>query len=323
VRNLRLVGFFLALGVVAACWALTCAAWRFDEVAKGVLPLEPRDFPSLTLLTLGTGGAYENPARRGPATAVALGSRVVLIDAGRGVAESLRAAKLPVPQADTLLLTHLLPENTVGLDDLLLTGWREGRTTPLRVIGPPGTRALVEGLAAAHAGAIAALGAALDLPASGASATALEIDDGWSETLGALSVRAAALPGGPLGARAYRFEASGRSIVVSGTGWAPDALAGFARGASVLVHEGAFVPGPEVAHELGIDAEAEGLLRREAALHTALADVGALAARAGVGTLVLVRLRPPPVFDLQVTSLVDDSDDGRIVIANDGGEITP
>ena len=321
-RNLRLVGFVLGLGVVAACGALTCAAWRFDQVAEGVLPLEPRDFPRITLLTLGTGGVYENPARRGPATAVALGRRVVLVDAGRGVAESLRAAKLPVAQPDTLLLTHLLPENTVGLDDLLLTGWLEGRATPLRVIGPPGTRALVEGLAAAHAGAIAALGSALDLPPAGASATALEIEDGWSETEAALSVRAAALPGGPLGARAYRFEAGGRSIVVSGTGWAPDALAGLARGASVLVHEAGFVPGPEVARELGIDAQAERF-RREAALHTSLADVGALAARAGVGTLVLVRLRPPPVFDLQITSLVDDSFDGRILIANDGGEITP
>ena len=320
--NFRLVGFLVALGVVAACWALTCAAWRFDQVAEGVLPLEPRDFPRMTLLTLGTGGAYENPARGGPATAIALGRRVLLVDAGRGVAESLRAAKLPVAQPDTLLLTHLLPENTVGLDDLLLTGWLGGRATPLRVIGPPGTRALVEGLAAAHAGAIAALGSALGLPPAGASATALEIDDGWSETEATLSVRAAALPGGPLGARAYRFEASGRSIVVSGTGWAPDALAAFARGASLLVHEAAFVPGPEVARELGIDAQAERL-RREGALHTALAEVGALAARAGVGTLVLVRLRPPPVYDLQITSLVDDSFDGRILIPGDGDEITP
>jgi ribonuclease BN (tRNA processing enzyme) len=322
VKNFRLVGFAVALGVVIACWALTCAAWRFDEVAAGVLPLEPREFPRLTLLTLGTGGAYENPARGGPATAVAFGERVLLVDAGRGVAESLRAAKLPVAQPDTLLLTHLLPENTVGLDDLLLTGWLEGRAAPLRVIGPPGTRALVDGLAAAHAGAIAALGSALGLPRAGASATALEIEDGWAETLGALSVRAAALPGGPLDARAYRFEAEGRSIVVSGTGWAPEALAGFARGASVLVHEAAFVPTPEVARELGIEAQAERL-QREGALHTPLADVGALAARAGVGMLVLVRLRPPPVYDLQITSLVDDSFDGRILIADDGDEITP
>jgi ribonuclease BN (tRNA processing enzyme) len=90
----------------------------------------------------------------------------------------------------------------------------------------------------------------------------------------------------------------------------------------VLVHEAAFVPTPEQAGELGIEAEA-GRLEREARLHTALRDVGALAARAGVGSLVLVRLRPPPVYDLQITTLVDDTYSGRIVIPDDGEEITP
>ncbi len=320
--GLRLMGLVVGLGVAIASWALTCAAWRFDEVAEGVVPLEAREFQRMALLTLGTGGAYENPARRGPATAVALGRRVLLVDAGRGVAESLRAAKLPVSQPDTLLLTHLLPENTVGIDDLLLTGWLDGRTTPLRVIGPPGTRALIEGLAAGHAGAIAALGAALALPTAGAGAEVFEIADGWSETQGGLSVRAAALPGGPIAARAYRFEAAGRSIVVSGTGWAPDALIAFANAASVLVHEAAFIPSPEVARELGIEDQSDRL-QREAALHTSLAEVGALAGRAGVGALVLVRLRPPPVYDLQITSVIDDTFDGRIVIAQDGDELIP
>jgi ribonuclease BN (tRNA processing enzyme) len=125
-----------------------------------------------------------------------------------------------------------------------------------------------------------------------------------------------------LPARAYRFEAEGRSLVVSGTGWAPEALSDFARGANLLVHEAAFIPGPEVARELGIEAQTDRL-QREAALHTALDGVGRLAARAGVGTLVLVRLRPPPVYDLQITSLVDDSFDGRILIAEDGDEFTP
>jgi ribonuclease Z len=308
VKNFRLVGVVVGLVVVIACWAATCAAWRFDRVAEGVRPLEARAFPELTLLTLGTGGAYENPSRRGPASAVALGSRVLLVDAGRGVAESLRAAKLPVAQPETLLLTNLLAENTVGLDDLLLTGWLEGRARPLRVIGPPGTRALVEGVAAAQAGAVAALASSLGLAPEGAAASAIEIPDGWSEAIEALSVRAAALPGGP--------------IVISGTGWGPEALTALARGANLLVHEAAFLPTHEIARELGIEAQADRL-QREAAIHTALDAVGRLAARAGVGALVLVRLRPPPVYDLQITSLVDDSFDGRILIPSDGDEITP
>jgi len=73
---------------------------------------------------------------------------------------------------------------------------------------------------------------------------------------------------------------------------------------------------------MGIDEDPE-LLRRDAALHTSIESVGDIARRADADTLVLVRLRPPPVFDIQITTHVDDRYDGRIVIASDGDEITP
>ena len=73
---------------------------------------------------------------------------------------------------------------------------------------------------------------------------------------------------------------------------------------------------------MGFEADPERL-RREAVEHTEIDEVGALAQAAGVETLVLVRLRPPPVYDLQITSVVDDEFAGRIVIASDGDEITP
>ena len=100
------------------------------------------------------------------------------------------------------------------------------------------------------------------------------------------------------------------------------ALVRFARGTHTLVHEAAFVPTPVQALELGI-AEDPERLRREAALHTSLEAVGRVAMRVGAKILVLVRLRPPPVYDLQITSIVDDHFEGRILIACDGDEITP
>ncbi len=320
--NVRIAGLLLVLGVALGSWALTCAAWRAERVMAGVAPLDPREFPRLTVVTLGTGGAYENPDRRGPCTAIALGGRVVLVDAGRGVAEALRASSIPVAQPDTVFLTSLLAENTVGLDDLLLTGWLRGREHPLRVVGPKGTGALTAALVASHRAGIEARAAALGLPEAAARFEVFEVAGGWSGDAGELGVRAGALPGGPLAALAWRFESGARSVVVAGTGWAPDPLIAFAREADVLVHEAAFVPTPELAEEIGLTVEPERL-RREAALHTSIDDVGELAARAGVKTLVLVRLRPPPVYDLQITGLVDDHFAGRIVIADDGDEITP
>jgi ribonuclease BN (tRNA processing enzyme) len=210
----------------------------------------------------------------------------------------------------------------VGLDDLLLSGWLAGRAAPLRVFGPPGTAELARGLQDAHRAAIRARAAALGLPEAGASIEVRELEGGWGERLGGLSVRAAELPGGPLPALAYRFEADGRSAVVATSGWAPDALVAFARGADLLVHEAVFIPTPELAAEIGLDTDPDRL-RREAALHTPIESVGALASRAGVATLALVRLRPPPVYDLQITSIVDDGFAGRIIVADDGDELRP
>jgi ribonuclease BN (tRNA processing enzyme) len=245
-----------------------------------------------------------------------------VVDAGRAVADALRLSLIPVQQADTVYLTSLLPENTVGLDDLLLLGWINGRSEPLRVVGPVGTQALTDALSAAHRAGIEARAGGLGIESAAPSFEVVEISDDWSEQVGALSVRAAPLPGGPIGAFAYRFEASGRSAVIGGSGWAPEALVDLARGADLLLHEAVFILTPKIAEELGFEAEAERL-EREAAEHTALEAVGALAQQAGVKTLVLVRLRPPPVYDLQITSVVDDDFEGRIVIAEDGDEITP
>lgn len=319
--DLRVFGLLLALAVGIASWFVTCAAWQFDEVAAGVLPLEPRSFAGFTVVTVGTGGAFENQHRRGPAAAVGLGESVLLVDAGRSVAEGLRQAEIPVSQPDTVLLTNLLPENTLGLDDLLVTGFIDGRREPVRLLGPEGTVELARAVEASARRGIAAWSEALGLEGA-PRYEAAEIDDGWSETRGGMTVSAGALPGGPTAALAYRFEAGGRSAVLSGTGWGGEALTGFARGAGLLLHQAVMVPTPEEATELGIDEDPEKL-RREAAIHTSFEEAGDIARRAGVDTLVLVRLRPPPVYDLQLTMIIDDHFDGRIDVADDGDEFTP
>jgi len=261
--NLKLFGLFLALCLIAAGIAGSCVLWRAAEIGELVRPLEHRAFPRLTVVTVGTGGSYENPERRGPCTAIGWGHRIFLVDAGRGVAEGLRLSKIPVSQPATVLLTNLMPQNTQGLDDLIFTGW-----------------------------------------------------------LANLTISAGALPGGSLPALAYRFKGLHRSVVVSGTGWAPDALVEFAMGADMLVHEAVYIPTPEDIENAGVIADPKRL-RLEAALHTSLLDVGELAGRARVKTLVLVRMRPPPFFDLQLKHLIDDHFDGTISFPEDGDELTP
>jgi len=322
VFQFRLASIIVVAAIAAVAWVLTCGAWRLEQEVDRVGPLDPRDYDRLTVIALGTGDRHENPARRGPATAIGLGAQIVLVDAGRALADALRLAKIPVRQPDTVYLTSLLPENVVGLDDLLLVGWIDGREAPVRIVGPVGTRALTDALTAAHRAGIAARAGGMGIRSAAPRFEAVEISGGFAEQVGELQVRAADLPDGPIEALAYRFEARGRSAVVSGTGWAEAALIEFARGANLLVHEAVYTPTLEVAKQMELDEPPDQLLRA-AREHTAIADVGAIAQRAGVDTLVLVRMRPPPVYDLQITSVVDDTFDGRIVIAEDGEEVTP
>ena len=106
---------------------------------------------------LGTGTPLPDPDRSGPATAVVVDGAAYLFDAGAGV---VRRASLGVRKGITALnavnlkiafLTHLHSDHTMGLPDLMLTPWTMGRTEPLELYGPAGTRAMTEGIQKAWA----------------------------------------------------------------------------------------------------------------------------------------------------------------------------
>ena len=63
-------------------------------------------------------------------------------------------------------------------------------------------------------------------------------------------------------------------------------------------------------------------LEREAAMSTPLLGVGELASRANVDRLMLIRLRPPPFFKLQVRSIVGQTFDGTVLVPEDGDEFS-
>jgi len=320
--NFRMIVALMLAFVMVGAWFAACVIYRAAEIGELVSPLEPRAYPQLTVTAVGTGSSYENPTRFGPSTAVSWGEHIVLVDTGRGIADALRGAKIPVDQPHIVLVSNLMPVNTLGLDELLFTGWLRDRDEPLRVLGPAGTRAMVEQLMQAYQTGREALGRALPLPADGARIVAEDISDGWSETIDNVTIRAAALPGGPLPALAYRFEWGKRSVVVATTGWGVDAVVELAKGTDILVQEGVYIPAPDSLEDAGVVADPERL-EREAAIHTSLLDVGGVAQRANADRLMLVRLQPPPFYALQVRSIVSESYDGQILVPEDGSEYEP
>src|SRR3546814_12982264 len=90
-----------------------------------------------------------------------------------------------------------------------------------------------------------------------------------------------------------------RSIVFSGDTRASDNLTALAAGADILVHEANHLPGIErQAREQvagGLAMAPADFVQHIARAHTPIGDVGKIAQRAGVGTLVLRHIYPDDV----------------------------
>lgn len=106
---------------------------------------------STVVVLLGTGMPRPDPKASGPATAVVVGNRVFLIDAGPGVERQLSAAQLPINGVTALFITHLHSDHTLGYPDLIFTSWVMGRKTPLQAFGPHGLQTMTNHLIAAFA----------------------------------------------------------------------------------------------------------------------------------------------------------------------------
>jgi ribonuclease Z len=97
----------------------------------------------LEVLLLGTGFPRPDPQRAGPSTAVVIGEKWFVVDAGRGTTMRLAATDLKYENLRGVFLTHLHSDHTAGLPDLFDTSWQFGRkTVPLQLYGPPGTKKL-------------------------------------------------------------------------------------------------------------------------------------------------------------------------------------
>lgn len=185
---------------------------------------------------LGTGGPEFAPGRAGPSTLIEAGDDLLLFDAGRGVSERLYESRINPKRIERIFLTHLHSDHITGLADLWMTPWfLLGRTAPLEVWGPPGTKAMIAGMRAMYAHDVAARANAFN-PASAIAVTVHEITAGTVYEKD--GVRVVAFPvehadGNP--AFGYRIERGGHRVVLSGDTTYSASLVAAGRGADVIV----------------------------------------------------------------------------------------
>jgi ribonuclease Z len=188
---------------------------------------------------LGTGNPRPVMSRFGPSILVEAGKEKLVFDCGRGASQRLDQLKIPFSEITALFLTHLHSDHTVGIPDLWLTGWVMGRTTPLAVWGPEGTKAMMQHLQEAYAFDIhIRRDVDTKLPGAGAEVVAQDIEEGVVYNSAGVKVTAFLVDHGEIKpAFGYRVDYGGHSVTLSGDTRPSENLIKFAHGTDVLIHE--------------------------------------------------------------------------------------
>src|SRR6185436_18893354 len=256
------------------------------------------------VILLGTKGGPSLGAsgRNNAATVILINGVPYLVDCGYGVSRQMISAGISLDRLRYIFITHHHSDHNLEYGALLYNAEVTSKPGRIDAYGPPGLRRMTRDFFRYEQ---------FDIE------TRIK-DEGGSDLRKLVFVHDFARPGlvmqnaevkvtslrvlhPPITqSYAYRFDAKDRSVVISGdTAYAPT-LAGFAKGADVLVHEAMYLPGVQRLIDRYPDAKRLG--QHLIASHTSTEDVGLVAAQAGVKTLVLSHLVPgddPSITDEQ------------------------
>jgi len=262
------------------------------------------------------------PGRAGPGVLVEVKPDIKLqFDTGRGTTLRLTEAGVKLPDITAVFLTHHHSDHMVGLPDLAMGFWLEqwgSDLSPLEVVAPLGpaadyaTRALEHWqdemtIRSAHTGRDA--NASINVSAFAASDKAQVVFESGDVKVSAISVRHEPI----VPAVAYRVDTAAGSVVISGDTAVCPTLERLANEATVLVQE-----------VFRIKALPEGFLsdpQSIASYHSDVTHVGEMADRAGVGTLLLTHVIPPPTSAEIKVDIINDirraGYRGPVIVADD------
>lgn len=269
------------------------------------------------VVILGSGTPNADPNRSGPSIAIVVNGSAYLVDAGPGLVRRASAAgrkgitALAMPKLKTVFLTHLHSDHTLGLPDLIYSPWTLERTDPIRIFGPPGTRAMVHHIEKAWKQDVhMRLTGGEPSNKTGYRALATEIKPGVVYQDANVKVTAFAVPHGSWkDALGYRFDTKDRSVVISGdTTYSPE-LANVCSGCDVLLHE--------VYSQPGFDRRTPDWQAYHSRYHTSSRDVARVATAARPKLLVLYHQLFWGTAEEDLVREVQQSYDGKTVSARD------
>ena len=291
------------------------------------------------LITLGTrSGPTPTSGRAQSSNLLVVNGAQYVIDAGEGVTRRLTRLRTNFRNLGTIFITHPHSDHTEGLGGLLSVIYDANRTDPVNVYGPPGTAAGVHGLTE-----FLMVNSEIRISDGTKITAADKIFSGHDTGAGTIfqdaNVKVTAVenshfhfqPGSPgygkYKSYAYRFDTPDRSIVFTGDTGPSDAIVALAKGADLLVSE---VTGSIDEYkeqqirngrwQLMTPEQQAGSIRHMTEEHLLAGEVGRMAARAGVKTVLLTHLPGGPDLKDDYKRFADEIKvqfSGPVLIAKD------
>ncbi len=298
--------------------------------AAALLPLFPAlaqtpPAPSKTrLILLGTGGGpTPKKLRSAPAQAIVIGDATYIIDCGNGVPRQMAMAGLPFRSIQDVFITHHHSDHNADYGNLLLLAWATDLAHPVNTYGPPPLVRMTELFLELNDYDIKTRMADEGRPPLAPLIIAHEISEpGVVMQDQRVKVTSTLVNHPPVvPAFAYRFDSADRSIVISGDTTPSDNLIHLAQGADVLVHEVMHLPSIEKL--IAAEPNAVRLKEHLLAAHTTCEQLGVVAAKANVKTLVLSHFVPGglDLDDATWTDPIRANYQGQIIVGHDLLEI--
>ncbi|MED5274950.1 MAG: MBL fold metallo-hydrolase [Pseudomonadota bacterium] len=201
----------------------------------------------MRVIFLGTGTPRLDIERFSQSILIESGNEKLLFDVGRGATIRMSQANISLQEIDKVFLTHLHSDHTIGMPDLIMTGWVYHRNREMKIFGPHGTKKFINNIKEAfHEDIEIRTKHPEKLQLSGLNINIKEIDEGLIYQKDKLKVYAFSVShgGGVKEAYGYKISNGKHTVVISGDTNFSENLVSHAKDSDLLIHEIAFAPKP-------------------------------------------------------------------------------